>query len=282
MARGADSPLERGLKRAAAGLLAAVLGGGAAGAAEKPVAAFPGAAADARWTELLERYVDARGLVAYARWKDNAADRGSLRDYLAQLAAPATGGLSDDEKVARLINSYNASIVERVLDAYPIDGIRSIPGVFTEETHRVGGAPVSLDAIEHAAVRLGGWRVHSALVCAARSCPPLDRRAWTAADLRAREDSRLRDWFSRDDLFRFDPARGVAAVSRYFDWYRADFEKEGIGRVLAAYAPERFRSWLASGRFRLEYLEYDWRLNDVSPPARADRSASGSGPGGAE
>ena len=282
MAHRADPVLERRLRQAAAWALAAAIGVGRAAASEPALATFPGPAEDARWTALLQRYVDSRGLVAYARWKANAGDLRALHDYVAAFSAPAARPPSDAEKIARLADAYDATIVERVLDAYPLDGIRSIPNVFTERTHRIGGTACSLDAIERAAVRLGGYRVHAALVCAARSCPPLDRRAWTADDLRAHEEERMRTWFSRDDLFRFDPAGGVAYLSRYFDWYRADFERDGIGAVLAAYAPERFRAWLSGGRFRIEYLEYDWRLNDQSPPGGAEQSPPGSVPGGGE
>ena len=70
-------------------------------------------------------------------------------------------------------------------------------------------------------------------------------------------------WMARVDLFRFEPDRNLAKLSKYFDWYRRDFEKPGIPRILSTYAPEPYRSWLASGGFRVEYLEYDWSLNDA-------------------
>ena len=229
--------------------------------AEKAVTAFPPPVDSAAWAALLEKYVDGRGLVAYAAWKKSAADVRKLDSYLAGFAAAGREPAAD-EKVALLVNAYNAFIVRTVLAHYPVPGIRSIPGAFTSETHAFGGRACSLDEIEHTAVALGGYRVHSTLVCASRSCPPLDRRPYAAADLSAREDERMREWMSRPDLYGFDPEKNVARLPMYFVWYRADFEAAGVSRVLSAYAPARYRDWLAKGAYRTEYLEYDWALNE--------------------
>jgi hypothetical protein len=268
VARRFDRALERSVIRRETGVLlgAFVLAASGALGAEKSVTTFPAPFDSAPWGSLLSKYVDAGGLVSYARWKANAADRGSLTRYLAQFGGPATPAAGVDERVAMLINAYNAFIVETVLDRYPVDGIRAIPGSFTAQTHGIGGAFYSLDEIEHTAVRLGGYRLHAALVCASRSCPPLDRRAFSAADLAAHEHERMRAWMARSDLYRFEPDKNIVFLPKYFDWYRADFKGIGVARVLAADAPERYRSWLARGAFTVEFLDYDWSLNDRDPP----------------
>ncbi len=231
--------------------------------AEKPVRSFPAPFDSSAWTRLLERHVDERGLVSYASWKQNAADSRALDAYLAKFDAPG-GNPSADEKIALLANAYNAFIVRTILEHYPVAGIRSIPGAFTAESHGIGGEKYSLDEIEHTAVALGGYRIHAILVCASKSCPPLDRRAYAAEGLSAREDDRLRAWMSRPDLYRFEPEKNLAKLPMYFDWYRADFENPGVAKVLSASAPFRYREWLARGGFRIEYLDYDWTLNEAS------------------
>ncbi len=206
-------------------------------------------------------------MVAYARWKADAADRRNLAAYLARFAAPGKEGIAaDDRKIAILINAYNAFIIETVLGRYPVDGIRSIPGAFTAEVHSIGGGRYSLDEIEHTAVRLGGYRMHATMVCASRSCPPLDRRAYEAADVMDHANARMEAWMARPDLYRFEPEKNRASVPKYFDWYRADFEKAGISAVLAKHGPANFRAWLSRGNFRLAYLDYDWSLNAQEPP----------------
>lgn len=244
--------------------LAAVLLSAAVGRAETAVTTFPPALDSSAWTSLLQKYVDERGLVAYARWKEDAADRKRLSDYVAAFARPG-GEPGDAARVALLINAYNAFMIETILDHYPVDSIRSIRGGFTAEAHAFGGRDYSLDEIEHTAVRLGGYLVHATMVCASRSCPPLDRRAFEAAGLVAHESERMRAWMARPDLYRFEPERNLARLPRYFDWYRSDFEKAGVPGVLARFAPPQYRDWLLAGKFQIEYLPYDWSLNDLQP-----------------
>jgi uncharacterized protein DUF547 len=242
------------------------LAAGALAHAERPVTTFPPAFDSGEWTSLLERYVDGRGLVDYARWKASGADRGRLETYLSRFAGgPGSGVLTDAGKIAILINAYNAFIVATILDHYPVESIRSIPGAFTTADHPIGGQRYSLDEIEHTAVRLGGYRVHATIVCASRSCPPLDRRAYEASDLFAHAGARMEAWMARPDLYQFDPDANLVRLPKYFDWYRADFEKEGVPVVLARHAPARYRAWLALGRFRTAFLDYDWSLN--APPS---------------
>src|SRR5690242_15453140 len=130
--------------------------------AESPVTAFPDSFDSSDWTRLLERYVDERGLVSYSRWKGSAEDSKRLDAYLARFGR-AGKEPSADEKVALLVNAYNASIVRAVLNHYPVDSVRSIPGIFTSESRGFGGRNVSLDRIEHTAVALGGYRVHAVI-----------------------------------------------------------------------------------------------------------------------
>jgi hypothetical protein len=205
--------------------------------------------------------VDDRGNVAYSKWKSTAEDSRALDHYLAAFSANGWDS-SPNARVATLVNAYNAFIVRAVLDHYPVDSVRSIPGVFTSAVHPFGGRTVSLDDIEHTAVAIGGYRVHALIVCASRSCPPLDRRPVDARTLPAREIERMRAWISRPELYRFEPERNTVRLPKYFDWYRSDFAKEGIPAVLAADAPDQYRRWLAAGGFRIEYLDYDWALND--------------------
>ena len=251
--------------RLAAGV--ALLLAAAASGADRPVTTFPPAFDSAEWTALLSKYVDGRGLVDYAAWKADAADRRRLAAYLGRFGARGEReAMTDAGRIAVLVNAYNAFIVETILAHYPVDSIRSIPGAFTAKEHRIGGVRYSLDEIEHTAVRLGGYRVHATIVCASRSCPPLDRRAYEASDLFAHADARMEAWMARPDLYRFDPEADVVRLPKYFDWYRSDFEKEGIPAVLARHAPARHRAWLSRGRFRTAFLDYDWSLNAPLPP----------------
>jgi len=165
---------------------------------------------------LLKSYVDERGLVDYGRWKANARDLERLDRYLAQLDRPAAA-VPAREKEAALINAYNALAIRWIITSYPVDSIWEAKRSLTTRRHAVGGRMVSLNQIEHDTLRpLLGWRVHSALVCAARSCPPLPREAFTAAQLDRQIDAAYRTWLAREDLNRFEPAKRVVRVSKVF------------------------------------------------------------------
>ena len=222
------------------------------------------------WDRLLKKYVDERGLVAYEKWKSSAEDRAALDRYLARLAPEPRPAAEGDDLVASLVNAYNALTVRWVLEHYPTRSIRSLDDSFAGRRHRVGGREVSLDEIEHATLRpRAGFRVHAALVCAARSCPPLSREAYQARWLDLQLDRAMRNWLSRDDLNRFLPLEKKVEISAVFRWFAEDFEKAGgIRAVLKRYARFEETGFLDSPELAIEYLPYDWGLNDQRQPGR--------------
>lgn len=247
----------------------ALLSGCAAGCGAKSGGGSPVEVASGidhrEWTRLLRAYVNEKGLVDYARWKGNAADRQALRDYLAQFAPAADVPATGAEKGSSLVNGYNALAIAWILDRYPTESIQSLPDSFSAARHTVGRRRVSLDEIEHATLRPeAGFLVHAALVCAARSCPPLAREAYERDRFVAQLSLAMLRWMRREDLNRFEPAERRARISRLFEWYASDFEKEkgGLRGVLSLYAPDPVRAFVADPSTRIEYLPYDWGLND--------------------
>ncbi len=228
----------------------------------EPIAVPPGVSHDA-WNELLAKYVDDRGLVAYAKWKADPADLKRLDDYLAQFAetpaAPATG----DDQAASLANLYNALTIRWILENYPTQSIQALSDSFGAKRHRVGGKDISLDDIEHATVRpLIGYKAHAALVCAARSCPPLQRFAYRPDKLNEQIGTAYRAWLGREDLNRFLPDEKKIEISSIFNWFKEDFDKAGgTKKILAKYAPGT--AGLPAGNdYEIIYLPYNWGLND--------------------
>ena len=217
------------------------------------------AAADlnhAPWDALLKRYVDTRHLVDYAAWKQQGT--AELDSYLRQIAQPWPA-LSPDARKAATINAYNALTVRWVLGQYPVKSIWRTSDPFQAARHTVNGHKVSLDDLEAELRRSGDPRIHAAIVCASRSCPPLRREAYLGPRLNAQLDENLRAWLSDGTLNQFYPDKGLARVSMIFKWYRGDFEQDGrsLSDFLSRYAP--------SGRYPIiEFNPYHWGLNDSS------------------
>jgi hypothetical protein len=219
---------------------------------------------------LLKKYVSEQELVNYSAWKQNAADIAALDNYLKQFADKIDNPETGNEKVVALVNGYNALVLRWILSNYPTESIWQLKDSFSGKRHDIGGRKISLDDIEYGTLRpLIGYRAHAVLVCAARSCPPLQRFAYTAEKFEEQDDHAYRAWLAREDLNKFLPNEKKVEISSIFKWFKQDFDKAGgIPKILGHYAPQAFRDFAASGKYEIKYLPYNWGLNDQGPHGR--------------
>jgi hypothetical protein len=219
------------------------------------------------YDHLLEKYVNEQGLVNYGAWKQNAADLSALDKYLHQFATKADNAARGNEKTASVVNAYNASVLRWILSYYPTESIWQLKDSFSAKRHEIWGRKVSLDDIEHGTLRPSiGYRTHSVLVCAARSCPPLQQFAYTAERFNEQDDAAYRAWLAREDLNKFLPNERKAEISSIFKWFKRDFDNAGgMPKIFGRYAPLPVREFAASGKYEIKYLPYNWGLNDQGP-----------------
>ena len=223
------------------------------------------------YDRLLKKYVNERGLVNYSGWKQNQADIQALDDYLKQFASKIDNPAQGNEKAASLVNAYNAFMLQWILTNYPTESVWSLKDSFTAKRINIGGRTVSFNDIENGALRpLLGYRAHSVLVCAARSCPPLQRSAYSAQKFDEQDNHAFHTWLGREDLNRFLPGEKRAELSSIFKWFEGDFDKAGgVPKILGRYAPEPVRDFAASGKYGIKYVSYNWGLNDQGPHGRS-------------
>jgi hypothetical protein len=224
----------------------------------------------AEFDGLLKKYVNEQGLVNYGGWKQDAADIAALDNYLQQFAGKIENAAQGNEKAASLVNAYNAFVLQWILKSYATESIWQLKDSFCGKRNDIGGRKVAVDDIEHGALRpLIGYRTHSVLVCAARSCPPLQRFAYIADKFDEQDDTAYRAWLAREDLNKFLPNEKKVEISSIFKWFRQDFDRAGgIPKILGCYAPQSVREFAASGKYEIKYLPYDWGLNDQGPHGR--------------
>jgi hypothetical protein len=261
----------------------------AAGAVLMAVCAAPARALDQSYPALdalLKKHVawDASGVASVVAYKGLAADRAELRRVLEELSAVQReqyDAFRRDEKLAFLINAYNAFTLELVLTRYP--DLRSIKDLGTTAQSpwrrtffRLLGEERQLDAIEHDMVRAPGVfdepRIHFAMVGASVGCPGLRPEAFTAARLEAQLEDSTRRFLRDRSRNRYNARNARLEVSKLFDWYRADFERGARGAAtreafLSRYADlladdPRGRQLVREGKAPIAYLDYDWSLND--------------------
>jgi hypothetical protein len=171
--------------------------------------------------------------------------------------------------MAFLINAYNAYTLQLIIDHHPVKSIKDIgsffKGPWDQPVVRLFGRTLTLNNLEHDIIRVDYQepRIHFALVCAARGCPPLRNEAYLADRLEEQLDDQVRRFLATPDKNRVDASRRTVYLSPIFKWYGADFEKQH-GSVLAAlqpYWPKASASVLAQGGFKIRYTDYDWSLN---------------------
>ena len=232
----------------------------------------------AGWEEVLKRFVTADAEVRYAALK---ADPAQLDGFLADLAAADPAEFArwrEAERIALWLNAYNAITLKTIIDHYPIrasglaalrypaSSIRQISGAWSRRRWTVLRRTMSLDDIEHETLRrqFAEPRIHMALVCAARGCPPLRREPYRGDQLEEQLADQARRYLGSPAGLQLLADGRRVAISEIFKWFSADFGgPAGVRAFLLRYAPVAARAALAGEATKVTYLNYDWRLNDA-------------------
>jgi hypothetical protein len=234
-------------------------------------------------THVVNGQVDYKGL---------KADPKALDRYLTALATVSEVQLqswTEPQKLAFFVNLYNASTLHLILDNYPVKSIKDIGSLFTgpwdQPAVRMFGKTVNLNTLEHEMLRKQYHepRLHMALVCAAKGCPPLRSEAYTAERLNEQLDDQSRTYLASPAGLHLDRAGGVIQLSSIFKWYGADFIQAYAGRIttgpfsdaeryslgfVSRYVSKPDQAYIFGGHYQLRYLDYDWSLNERIGTAR--------------
>ncbi|MGH2587343.1 MAG: DUF547 domain-containing protein [Dehalococcoidia bacterium] len=185
------------------------------------------------------------------------------------------------ERTAFWINVYNALVIDAVISFGVRESIREAPGFFHRAAYRVGPYRLALDEIEHGLLRgnrplfarlptpfpdgdpraaLGPGmldpRVHFALNCGTRSCPPV--AFYEATRLDEQLDAAAASFINGGGVRLDDDA---VVLSPLFSFYEEDFGgAEGAqGWALRYLEDAELRARLVAQPLRTG--EYDWSLN---------------------
>lgn len=244
------------------------------------------------WSSLLAKHVKVApdGNSSRVDYRGMAADLAQLKTWLKTVSAVPEAEYKQWPKAKRLaflINGYNAWTINLVLSKYPdLKSIKDLGSVFQSPWKKkfipLFGQEMALDDIEHGLIRAPGAfddpRIHAAVVCASIGCPMLRAEAFTADKLDAQLEDGMRRFLADNSRNRFDAGNGKLQVSKIFDWYGKDFEKghqsfSSLKVTFGRYAGQLAKTQEAQerirqGDYKLEFLDYDWRLNDASGSVR--------------
>ena len=215
---------------------------------------------------IISTHVDANGWVDYEAMKRNETQ---LDAYLHEVAEANIDSLGRNERLAFLINAYNAFTLKLILEYYPLKTIKDIPAEQRWDAIRwdLAGSSVSLSQIEHELIRPNFVepRVHFTLVCAAVGCPPLRNEAYSGERLEDQLNDQTTYVHSHVTWFQFDSNSNQLSLTQLYNWYGNDFvQAEGslLGFVStnASEVKENLDSINSNGIY---WLPYDWALNDI-------------------
>jgi len=215
------------------------------------------------YAELLEKYVE-NGVVNYQGFKKEET---GLDQYLKVLEDTDTKALSRNEQFAFYVNAYNAWTIKLILTGYP--GVKSIkdlggwiPNPWKKKICHIDGDILALDDIEHNILRdrFKDPRVHFAINCAAKDCPPLRSEPYLGISLN-RQLEEAAERFINNPSYNYLKGNTLY-VSKIFEWFSGDFNKDITGYFLK-YARGNLKTRLEAGREKIsiKHLDYDWSLN---------------------
>lgn len=239
----------------------------------------------AQWDGLLKAHVKwlPDGKQSRVDYRGFASQRAMLRQVLAQWSAvtPATfAAFTQEQRMAFMVNAYNGFTVELILTKYPdLKSIKDIGSLLSSawkgKFFALLGESRNLDWIEHDQLRpkFNDPRVHTAVNCASIGCPALRPEAFTAEALNTQLADSMSRFMGDRTRNRYNAQSGKLEVNAIFKWFRGDFEKghKGFSRledVFAIYADQltdesAARAKLVAKTVEVDFLEYDWSLNDV-------------------
>jgi hypothetical protein len=213
-------------------------------------------ACPAEYAELLKTYVTPEG-VRYAAWHANKADVERLKkvtEFFASTAPPAERNAA----FAWHLNAYNAWILNAILAKYPTKGpMEGGSSFFQADRIVISGRKTSFNDLEQKVIRptFHDPRVHFALNCASRSCPPLQGKPFDPGTLDEDLNRLARAFINNNPVVSKNDQ--VVRLSKIFDWYADDFGGKGNQAAFI----NRFREQPLPAGAKFEFMDYDWNLN---------------------
>ncbi len=206
----------------------------------------------------------------------------STSEFRTQLATTSIETLekslvTDLEKLAFWVNIYNGYI-QIVLAENP-DLYNDRGSFFKKKQIPIAGDTVSFEKIEHGIIRKSQWplglgyvrkwfpnalerklrvdnrdyRIHFALNCGAKDCPPV--AIYEADKLDAQFNKGTEKYLKDTSIYEKDNKKVI--ITPLFSWFRGDFGgKKEVKRIL-----KEFKIIPATEKIEIDYKNYDWTLD---------------------
>lgn len=213
----------------------------------------------------------------------------AYRNIAVELQAVDVSALEPDVAKSFWLNLYNALIIHANIAVGPPTNFLQRSRFFGSLAYLIGGSRYTLSEMEHGMLRCNAKppasfsklikrsdprrayvlkeldpRIHFALVCGAKSCPPI--RVYSPENLDTALQWATEGFCSEEVEIR--PGKGDVILSRIFQWYAKDFGASSK-EVLLWIAPFLDKEkklellyMLNNGKVKVKYSTYDWDTNN--------------------
>jgi hypothetical protein len=243
---------------------------------------------------IFKDYVDSKGLVNYAKLRRHRAILSTMLQRLAGLEPEVFITWSRNEKIAFWINAYNVCTLKGIVDEYPIspsrfmllfypaDSVMHIRGLRDETFFLIMGIQYTLDEIESEALlaRFEDPRICFAVNYGTMSSAPLRSEPYIGKVLDNQLDEQVRNFLATPQGLQIDQTNNFVRISpifRMYKWHEDAFVKtygtnklfrerepaeRAILNFIKDYVSPANAQYLKQNTYTIEYLKYDWKLND--------------------
>jgi len=255
----------------------------------------PAACFHDKCAEVLKNFVNTQGMVDYKTLRRKRLDLKALLDEFDNLDPNEYSSWPKADKIAFWINAYNIQMLKIITDNYPIKSSRflrilpgwgpksilHIKGIWTDYKFLVMDEEFTLAEIEKRFFRkeFADPRTFFALNRASLAGPPLRNEPYYGEKLNKQLDDQVKRFLSSPHAFRIDKAKEKVYLSALFQKteYGQEFiSKYGIDRkfkdqqpatravlnFITNYVSEPAVSFLEVGNYSIQYIRYDWTIND--------------------
>ena len=240
------------------------------------------------WDKFLKKFVNDKGEVNYQAAK---TDPSLLDGYLEILKAIPIEQFDDwprEERIAVLINAYNAGVIRSILKYYPTKTVMNIPGFWEQQQIQVGslpkekggnGRPRSLNQVEgDLLTTFRDEKIIFALSKGAKGSPKLQREAYDGVHLDGQLYNVTRAFVNDSEKNPIDPVGKKVVLSRIFKWQSGTFmfnwgdypeerrwdpQEMAVLSFFAHYLDDPQKvEFLKNGKYKVKFSIFDWDLND--------------------
>ncbi len=241
------------------------------------------------WDQFLKAFVSEKGEVDYSSAQKNQKLLDTYLEKIQSLSGRDFDRWNREEKIALLINTFNASTVKLVLENYPIKSVMDIPSfwdmkavqlrIFSGEEDKPTAYSLNQIQFDYLRSHYRDEKILFGLCFASKTSPRLRQEAFTGPQLEGQLYLATREYVNDETKHRIVPGENKIFLSRIFHWYAEDFlvnwsnfpgevkwkpQEMSVLSFFVHYLDDAPKvEFLREGKYKVKYEVYDWQLNDA-------------------